>query len=137
MKQSADYYRKAFELISGTLTNRRWRQIKRELESSGVVLNLQSVQCYARLKVSYPRTVLTNSAVRTFENFQTKYQDTQEFTGNQLLSILRELKPNVSERMLLNAFYKARIQFCKHNVYSYLEASQVVFFTTITRNKNV
>ncbi|QLE60027.1 hypothetical protein FD725_31975 (plasmid) [Nostoc sp. TCL26-01] len=134
--QATDYYRKAFELISGNLANRRWRQIRNELERSGVVVNLKSVQFYARLKVSYPRTVLTKSSLKTLERFQLKYQDKQEFLGQELLNILRQIKPKVTDRMLVNGFYKARLPFGRQKVYSFEEASKVVFFTAISRNKS-
>ncbi|BAY20250.1 hypothetical protein NIES21_61200 (plasmid) [Anabaenopsis circularis NIES-21] len=134
-KEAPDYYRKAFELISGSLPNRRWRQIRNELERSGVVINLKSVQFYARLKLSYPRTVLTKSSIKTLERFQLRHQDRQEFLGQELLNILREIKPTVSDRMLINSFYKARLSFGRQNIYSFEEASKVVFFTAISRNK--
>jgi hypothetical protein len=130
-----DYYRQAFEAISGTLSNRRWRQIRNELERSGVSINLKSVQCYAQLKVFYPRTVLTKQSLTAYENFLNKYSSCQEFTGELILSILREIKPNVTERMLINSWYKAGLQFGKHSVYSYSQACKIVFFTAITRNK--
>jgi hypothetical protein len=41
--QATDYYRRAFELISGSLPNRRWRQIRNELERSGVVITVRSL----------------------------------------------------------------------------------------------
>ncbi|TVP63419.1 MAG: hypothetical protein EA343_08180 [Nodularia sp. (in: Bacteria)] len=130
-----DYYRQAFEAISGTLSDRRWRQIRNELERSGVTINLKSVQSYAQLKASYPRTVLTKQSLTAYENFLNKYSSYQEFTGEMILSILRQIKPNVTNRMLINAWYKAGLQFGKHSVYSYSQACRIVFFTAITRNK--
>ncbi|MCC5661438.1 hypothetical protein LC608_31700 [Nostoc sp. XA010] len=135
MKQSADYYRKVFELISGEISNRRWRQIRNELERSGVVVTQKSVQSYARLKTQYPRTVLTKKAIQIVEDFQSNCHPTHKFTGEELLNILREIKPHVTDRMLLNAFYKAHIQFSKQSVYTLNQASKVVFFTAISRNK--
>lgn len=138
MKQSSretDYYRQAFEMISGSLPNRRWRQILNELQRSGVVINIKSVQNYARFKVQYPRTVLTKSAIKIVEQFQNNYQQIEKIKGEELLKILRNLKPNVGDRMLINAFYKARLSFGKQSVYTYLEASSVVFFTAITKSK--
>lgn len=133
--QATDYYRKAFELISGSLPNRRWRQIRNELERSGLVINLKSVQSYARLKISYPRTVITKKAIKTLDDFQLKNQYRQDFLGQELLEILRGIKPKVSDRMLINSFYKARLPFGRQKVYSFEEASKVVFFTAISRNK--
>ncbi|WP_445631164.1 hypothetical protein [Nostoc sp. DSM 114167] len=134
-KEQKDYYRQAFEAISGELSPRRWRQIKGEIENSGLVINLKNIQTYAILKVKNPRTVITKSALKTFNRFQDNYSNCQDLTGELILSILREIKPHVTDRMLLNAFYKARIRFCKHQVYTFQEASKVVFLTAISRNK--
>jgi len=128
-----DYYRKAFESISGILSNRRWRQIRNELERSGVAINLKSVQSYAQLKTFHPRTVLTKQSLATYENFQHKYIDDSEFSGNKLLEILREIKPNVSDRMLINSWYKANLRFGRQAKYTHQEACKIVFFTAITR----
>ncbi|BDI21033.1 hypothetical protein ANSO36C_68350 (plasmid) [Nostoc cf. commune SO-36] len=134
-KEQKDYYRQAFEAISGKLSPRRWRQIRREIENSGLIVNLKNIQTYAVLKVKNPRTVVTKSALKVFNQFQDNYSNYQELSGELILSILREIKPHVTDRMLLNAFYKARIQFRKQNVYSFQEASKVVFLTAISRNK--
>lgn len=137
MKESKqpDYYRKAFETISGALNSRRWKQVRSELERSGLVLNLQSVQSYALLKTQYPRTVLTKKAIKTLEEFQDNYHSTHEFSGEELLVILKSIKPKVGDRMLINFFYKARLQFGKQNAYTLAQASKVVFFAAISRNK--
>jgi uncharacterized protein YbcI len=137
MRQSTqpDYYRCAFEMISGSLNNRRWKQIRAELERSGIVVNLKSVQSYALLKTQYPRTVLTKKAIKAVENFQENYHPTHEFLGEELLDIMRRIKPHVGDRMLINFFYKASLQFGKQNTYTLSEASKVVFFTAISRNK--
>lgn len=137
MKESSqpDYYRDAFETISGTLNNRRWRQVRSELERSGLVVNLKSVQSYALLKTQYPRTVLTKKAVKTVEEFKDAHEPTDEFSGEELLVILRKIKPKVGERMLANFFYKAELHFGRQNTYTLTEASKVVFFAAITRNK--
>lgn len=137
MKESSqpDYYRNAFETISGTLNNRRWKQVRSELERSGLVLNLKSVQSYALLKTQYPRTVLTKKAIKIVEEFQDNHDSTDEFSGEELLVILRKIKPKVGDRMLANFFYKACLQFGKQNRYTLSEASKVVFFAAITRNK--
>jgi hypothetical protein len=130
-----DYYRLAFEAITGSLSNRRWQQIRNELERSGMVINLNSVRMYAQLKAQYPRTVLTKSVIKTYNKFQEKYSNYPEFSGNQLLEILREIKPNVTDRMLINSWYKAGLAFSRQVRYSHSEACKVVFFTAITRNK--
>jgi hypothetical protein len=122
-------------MISGSLNNRRWKQIRSELERSGLVVNLKSVQSYALLKTQYPRTVLTKKAIRIVENFQEEYHPTYEFSGEELLGILRKIKPRVGDRMLINFFYRASLQFGKQSVYTLTEASKVVFFTAISRNK--
>lgn len=137
MRQSTqqDYYRCAFEMISGSLNNRRWKQIRSELERSGLVVNLKSIQSYALLKTQYPRTVLTKKAIRIVENFQEEYHPTYEFSGEELLGILRRIKPRVGDRMLINFFYKASLKFGKQDTYSLSEASKVIFFAAISRNK--
>jgi len=135
VKQPVDYYRVAFESIAGEVSNRRWKQIRNELERSGVNLNIKSVQSYAQLKLNYPRTVLTKKAVQLVEDFQNKYQCKQEFLGEELLEELQAIKTQVSERMLINFFYKANLQFGKHNAYTLEESSKVIFFAAISRNK--
>lgn len=137
MKESSqpDYYRNAFETIAGTLNNRRWKQVRSELERSGLVLNLKSVQSYALLKTQYPRTVLTKKAIKIVEEFQDNHDSTDEFSGEELLVILRRIKPKVGDRMLANFFYKAELHFGRQNAYTLAEASKVVFFAAITRNK--
>lgn len=134
-KEQKDYYRQAFEAISGELSPRRWRQIKKEIENSGLIVNFKNIQTYAILKVKNPRTVVTKSALKIFNKFQDNYSNSQDLSGELILSILRDIKPHVTDRMLLNYFYKARLQFGKQNVYSFQEASKVVFLTAISRNK--
>jgi hypothetical protein len=132
-----DYYRQAFEAISGELSPRRWRQIKKEIDNSGLVINVKNIQTYAILKAKNPRTVITRLALKIFNQFQDEYSNCQELTGELILSILRKIKPHVTDRMLLNAFYKAHLQFGKQNLYTFAEASKVVFLTVISRNKQL
>lgn len=130
-----DYYRQAFELITGAIADRRWKQIQNELKRSGMKINVHSVQNYARFKLFYPRTVLTKSAVKALEEFQSIHQGRKEFLGEELLTILHQINPKVSERSLINAFYKANLPFSKQTIYRFEEASKVVFFAAITRRK--
>jgi hypothetical protein len=130
-----DYYRQAFELITGAIADRRWRQIRNELKRSGMKITLYSVQSYARFKLHYPRTSLTKSAVKAVEEFQLQHKNRAEFLGEELLDIFHQINPKVSERTLINAFYKARLPFAKQNIYRFEEASRVAFFAAITRRK--
>lgn len=130
-----DYYRQAFELITGVIAERRWKQVQNELKRSGITINLQSVQNYARFKLHYPRTALTKTAVKTLEDFQAEHRNRKEFLGEELLDILHQINPKVSERTLINTFYKARLPFSKQNIYRFEEASKVVFFAGIIRRK--
>ncbi|MBE9053441.1 hypothetical protein IQ243_24140 [Nostocales cyanobacterium LEGE 11386] len=136
MQQTTEtYYRQTYESVAGEVSNRRWRNLRSELEHSGMVVTVKTLRMYARFKTQFPRTPITKQAIKTYENFQNKYSDYQEFTGELILSILREIKPNVTERMLINSWYKAGLQFGKHSVYNYSQACKIVFFTAITRNK--
>jgi hypothetical protein len=130
-----DYYRQAFELITGAIADRRWKQIKNELRRSGMRISIDSIQNYAQFKLHYPRTVLTKSAVKAVEEFQSQYKNRREFLGEELLDILHQINPKVSERTLINAFYKARLPFSKQNVYHIEESAKIVFFAATARRK--
>lgn len=136
MKQSTEtYYRQTYQAVAGEVSNRRWRNLRNELERSGMTITVQTLRMYAKFKTQFPRTPITKQALTTYEKFQEKYSNYSEFSGIQLLEILREIKPNVTDRMLVNSWYKAGLQFSKQYVYTYSEACKVVFFTAITRNK--
>ncbi|MBW4558267.1 MAG: hypothetical protein KME59_20535 [Trichormus sp. ATA11-4-KO1] len=136
MKQSTEaYYRQTYQAVAGEVSNRRWRNLRGELERSGMTITVSTLRMFAKFKNQFPRTPITKQALKTYERFQQDYQDTQEFSGNELLEILRKIKPNVTDRMLINAFYKSCLHFSKQKIYSYSEACKVVFFTTITRSK--
>jgi hypothetical protein len=98
-------------------------------------LTVQTLQMYAQFKLQYPRTRITKEAIETYASFQERYRNYSEITGSELLEVLKEIKPDVTDRMLANSWYKAGLAFSKQAKYSYSEACKVVFFTAITRNK--
>jgi hypothetical protein len=135
MQSTETYYRQTYQSVAGEVSNRRWRGLRSELERSGMTITVSTLQMYAKFKTQFPRTPITKKAIKTYDRFQEKYSNHSEFSGNELLEILRTIKPNVTDRMLINSWYKANLAFGKQAKYSYSEACKVVFFTAITRNK--
>lgn len=134
-KSTEAYYRQCFESIFGQTDNRRWRSLRSELERSGMSITLTTLQMYANFKKRFPRTPITKQAIKIYEQFQEKHSISDEFSGVQLLEILRQIKPSVTDRMLINSWYKAGLHFGRQDIYTYSEACKVVFFAAITRNK--
>jgi hypothetical protein len=135
MQSTETYYRQTYQSVAGQVSNRRWRNLRSELERSGLTVTVSTLQTFAKFKTQFPRTPITKQALKTYERFQEKYSNHPEFTGNELLEILRKIKPNVTDRMLINSWYKANMAFSRQAKYTYSEACKVVFFTAITRNK--
>lgn len=135
MQSTESYYRQTYQSVAGEVSDRRWKGLRSELERSGMVITVSSLQMYARFKSQFPRTAITRKALNVYEKFQQDYLDHPEFSGEELLEILKTIKPNVGERMLVNSWYKANLAFSKQANYSYSDACKVVFFTAITRNK--
>lgn len=136
VKQKTDtYYRHTYQSVAGEVSNRRWRNLRRELEKSGMRVTISSLKMFARFKSQFPRTTITKKSLEVYEQFQNKYSSYPEISGGMLLEILREMKPTVTDRMLINSWYKANLSFSKQANYSYEDACKVVFFTAITRNK--
>jgi hypothetical protein len=136
VKQKTDtYYRQTYQSVAGEVSNRRWRSLRRELEKSGMRITVNSLKMFARFKSQFPRTTITKKSLEVYEQFQNKFSSHPEISGDKLLEILKEIKPNVTDRMLINAWYKANLSFSKQANYSYEDACKVVFFTAITRNK--
>ena len=136
VKQKTDtYYRQTYQSVAGEVSNRRWRNLRRELEKSGMRITVSSLKMFARFKSQFPRTTITKKSLEVYEQFQNKYSSYPEIAGNKLLEILREIKPTVTDRMLINSWYKANLSFSKQANYSYEDACKIIFFTAITRNK--
>ncbi|WP_414553514.1 hypothetical protein [Anabaena sp. CCY 0017] len=134
MKQSSEtYYRQTYQAVAGEVSNRRWRNLRSELERSGMSVTVKTLKMFAQFKTLHPRTPITKQAIATYESFQNTYADYSDFTGIELLEILRTIKPHVTDRMLINAWYKARLQFSRTANYDFNQASKIVFYTAITR----
>lgn len=133
MQTRDTYYRQTYEAVAGEISNRRWRGLHQELKASGLLITVQTLRMYAQFKMLHPRTPITKQAIATYESFQNTYADYSDFTGIQLLEILRTIKPHVTDRMLINAWYKAGLQFSRTANYDFNQASKIVFYTAITR----
>ncbi|MBD2248235.1 hypothetical protein [Nostoc sp. FACHB-888] len=135
MQSTENYYRQTYQSVAGKVSDRRWKSLRSELERSGMIITVSSLQMYARFKTQFPRTAITKKALNVYNKFQQDYSNYPEISGEKLLEVLRTIKPNVSDRMLINSWYKANLAFSKQANYSYSDACKVVFFTAITRNK--
>lgn len=113
MQSTENYYRQTYQSVAGEVSDRRWKGLRSELERSGMIITVSSLQMYAKFKTQFPRTAITKKALNIYERFQQKYSDYPEFSGEELLEILRTIKPNLGDRMLVNSWYKANLAFSK------------------------
>ena len=121
-----DPYRKKFQEIYGNIRNSQWLNIRTELRSAGLKLDMKTVEFFANFKKLQPRTILTKKALKKLDAFTVKYSFT-DFTGSDLSTLIRSTT-NLSNSAIYKSFYKAQLSFSKDRLYSFDEAYRVVTF---------
>lgn len=135
MTTTETFHRCIIQGIMGVLSNRQWLRLYTEIKKSQLGLSKSTLENYAQFKKEFPRTKLNQKIIKNFDEFQNKHKNISYFSGKELLEILQKIKPKVTQRQLINGFYKAKFPYRKESLYSFEQASQIVFYTLITRNR--
>ncbi|NJS17000.1 MAG: hypothetical protein HC787_09580 [Nostocaceae cyanobacterium CSU_2_110] len=106
-----DPYRKKFQEIYGNVRNSQWLNIRTELRSAGLKLDMKTVEFFANFKKLQPRTILTKEALSKLDVFTVKYSFTS-VTGSELSTLIRSTT-NLSNSAIYKSFYKAQLSFSR------------------------